>query len=252
MQSIRISNILSQVLFHCVTDGVKVLINHTKSGRPTPAKYKHFRTIRAHSGCFTIFWRVHGDHPCLVLPPAGEKKTHHSLIRSMSQNMFQHAFPYHLFYLNRLKIGGSWLGGLWLRMQQANVMKGMHQKPISVFPSHCLTTQEGKHHSFQPQPTLIQKVAHAPPFNVLKYTQKQRGTNKMKERLHPVKAQNFQTVTKSKDSDKPGSTQKGHVAHVPSSFCDTEAHHQTISWPHAFISWHNISMDALPHQSSKQ
>ena len=94
-----------------------------------------------------------------------------------------------------------------------------------------------------------------PPFDVLKYTQKQRGTNKMKERLHPVKAQNVQTVTESKDSDKPGSTQKGLVAHVHSSFCDTEAllaSSKPTTRPHAFISWHNISKDALPNHSSKQ
>ena len=39
-------------------------------------------------------------------------------------------------------------------------MKRHAPKPISVSPSHQLTAEERKNHSFQPWPTLIQKVVH--------------------------------------------------------------------------------------------
>ena len=48
----------------------------------------------------------------------------------------------------------------------------------------------------QPQ-TVIQKVVHAPPFDFVNYTQKQRGTQtKRRNTLIPKKAQIVQTVTK--------------------------------------------------------
>ena len=50
----------------------------------------------------------------------------------------------------------------------------------------------------------------------------QKGTNRMKEGPRPVKAQNVPTVTKFEGLRQIGLNAKGLVAHLPSSFCDTE------------------------------
>ena len=81
-------------------------------------------------------------------------------------------------------------------------------KAISVFPSHLLTVEEGRNHSFQPWPTHS-KGGASPPFDFLNLFTKQRGTQtKRRNTLVPKKAHTVQTVTKSKDSDRPNQTQK--------------------------------------------
>ena len=42
---INLSNLLSQALFHFVTDLAKVFAVHSKSGRAILTKYKHIRTL---------------------------------------------------------------------------------------------------------------------------------------------------------------------------------------------------------------
>ena len=78
---------LAQILFHFVSDRVRVFAGQSKSGRPILAKYKHFTTILAHTA------EVFGDRLCMALPPA-EEMIHLSLqIRSISQRIFRHDFP---------------------------------------------------------------------------------------------------------------------------------------------------------------
>ena len=67
---------------------------------------------------------------------------------------------------------------------------------------------------------LLQKEARASFRPSELYTQ-QKGTNKMKESPHLVKAQHVHTATKIEGLRQADSTQ-GFVADVPSSFCDTD------------------------------
>ena len=63
----NLSNLLSQALFHFVTDLPSVFPDHSKSGRPILANYNFFLMLQK----ALLFFRNLPDRPCTVLPTAG-------------------------------------------------------------------------------------------------------------------------------------------------------------------------------------